>query len=178
MPGRKTNHAAFTLNRFAMEQLPRRTTRQRHIRQQRGIIVREDEGLGVLRIGRITSPLVARTQITLRIVSRPILRAVILALPLPWALCSMRGNKNPLTAERIITAVWVKIRIKIHGAISSTGFERLRTASWFKSAMAHRNASFKLPRRTERWRIQEENRRACNQKLRQVKGMMFAKPGD
>ncbi len=75
------------------------------IGQQRGEVVVENERPAVGGITDTAGAFIARTQITRRVIIRQRLVGLLLYLSLPWTLCTMRRDQQPLTGEKVQAAV-------------------------------------------------------------------------
>ena len=72
---------------------------------ERGEVVLEDEGLGVLGVAVPADALVAGAEVAGRVVGRPPRDRGLLDLPLPRSLGAVRRDEHPLAAERVEAAV-------------------------------------------------------------------------
>ena len=68
---------------------------------ERGEIIVEDEGRGVLRILFAAGALVPRTEVACGIVGGLVFGRGVLSLALPWPVCPMRRNQDPFPGQGI-----------------------------------------------------------------------------
>src|SRR5271166_6210412 len=83
----------------------------RPVRQHCRKIVREYIGGFVFGIFRTTSAFVARAKITLWVVGGSLAAGCSLLPALPRTLCAMRGDKDPVSCQRIIPSVGTLILV-------------------------------------------------------------------
>src|SRR5689334_10727040 len=93
----KAEDATHTVHRLAMEQSRGDGVYFRAVRQQCGIVICEQECIGILRIGFSTGTVVTRAQIALWVINRALLLISVFSLALPRTKGTMRRNQYPLT---------------------------------------------------------------------------------
>ncbi len=141
---RKAHHAANARLRFRHQQSIFLKTAARHVRLQRREIVVENECRCIRRVAHSSRALIARAQVTVRVVSRLRFLLRLLDLPLPRSRGTMRRHQHPLARQRIKSPVRILVPVE-HGANQPSVFSKLLNCSprFYRAKVPLRLVTFK-----------------------------------